>query len=231
MDKFKQPLVPNPSGESSGHSRRTFLGGTSAAVAGSTLANSAVANTLGAGKTRPEDGPRLTGLSKLTLTVNGTKQSVEVEPRTTLLSLLRHRMDPPLTGAKEVCDRGNCGACSVLIDDQPAYSCMTLAVDLAGRSVRTVEGLGTPDDLHPVQAAFCKHDASMCGFCTPGFVVSTVACLEQEPDADSARIRDRLSGNLCRCGTYPHVFAAAEGAQQVMNAGGLDSAGDQGGKR
>lgn len=156
---------------------------------------------------------------------------MEVEPRTTLLSLLRHRIDPPLTGAKEVCDRGNCGACSVMIDDQPAYACLTLAVDLAGREVRTVEGLGTLEDLHPVQAAFCEHDASMCGFCTPGFVVSTVACLEQEPEADPSRIREQLSGNLCRCGTYPHVFAAAETAQAMMAGGAIDAAGSREDKR
>lgn len=232
MDNTRAPHLSGQSpqdrtsSESSGPSRRAFLGGSSAALASTTLANSA-----GVAGARPQDGPRLTGLSTLTLTINGEKRSVEVEPRTTLLSLLRHRLDPPLTGAKEVCDRGSCGACSVMIDDKPAYACMTLAVDLAGREVRTVEGLGTLDDLHPVQAAFCEHDASMCGFCTPGFVVATVACLEQEPEAAPGRIRELLSGNLCRCGTYPHVFAAAETAQGVMAGGAIDAAGGREDKR
>lgn len=212
--------------DSPGPSRRTFLGGSSVALAGSGLASAGLTR-----KTVAVPGPRLAGLLDLKLTINGEERSVEVEPRTTLLSLLRHRVEPPLTGAKEVCDRGNCGACTVMIDDEPAYACMILAVDLAGRQVRTVEGLGDPGNMHPVQEAFCKHDASMCGFCTPGFVVSTVACLEQEPQASPDRIRERLAGNLCRCGTYPHVFAAAETARDVMAAGSTDGAAAEGGKR
>ena len=108
-----------------------------------------------------------------------------------------------------MCDRGNCGACTVLLDGRPAYSCLTLAVDCVGREVTTVEGLGSPEDLSPVQAAYCKHDAAMCGFCTPGFVVATTACLDKHPGADLERIRHELSG------TYPHVFSAAlEAARQ-----------------
>lgn len=218
--------TPQAELESPGTSRRTFLGGSTAALAGSGWAKAPRSKG-----SKGQDGPRLSGTLQLKLIINEEERSVEVEPRTTLLSLLRHRVDPPLTGAKEVCDRGNCGACTVLIDDQPAYACLTLAVDLAGRSVRTVEGIGSPDDLHPVQAAFCKHDASMCGFCTPGFVVSTVACLEQEPSATQEHIREQLSGNLCRCGTYPHVFAAAETARDVLASGSSDGALPEGGGR
>ena len=200
----EQPPDPRTTSKASGVSRRGFLQGSSGAFA----AGVAQAGVPEGGTAA--DAPRLRGEVELRFELNGEARTVRVEPRTTLLSLLRHHLEPPLTGTKEVCDRGNCGACTVQIDGRPAYSCLTLAVDLAGRSVRTIEGVGSPEALHPVQRAFCEQDAAMCGFCTPGFVVATVAALEQEPQASLERVKERLSGNLCRCGTYPHIFAAVQ---------------------
>jgi len=114
-----------------------------------------------------------------------------------------------LTGTKLVCDRGQCGACTVILDGRPAYACLLLAVDCRGHKVRTVEGLGEPGALSPLQDAFWKHDASMCGFCTPGFVMAIQACLERNPKATLDDIKAGCAGNTCRCGTQPQVFAAA----------------------
>jgi xanthine dehydrogenase YagT iron-sulfur-binding subunit len=197
-----------------GLSRRTFLKGAGGATAAGIVAREALAQGVG------DSGPkRLSGSFELELRVNGAKQTVAVEPRTTLLSALRHKVEPALTGTKEVCAHGNCGACTVLLDGRPVYSCIVLAAHAAGREIRTVEGLGTASEPSAVQRAFCAHDASMCGFCTPGFVVSATAALEANPAADDAEIRRRLSGNLCRCGTYPHVFAAVKAAGDELRGG------------
>ncbi len=196
-------------------SRRAFLTGVGGVAASGTLGAGARSET----KTRKVRVPSYAGRSEIELLINGEKRKVEVEPRTTLLSALRVHLDPPLTGAKEVCDRGACGACTVLLDGEPVYSCMLLAVNCVGKEVRTVEGLGRPGALSPVQHAFWKRDALMCGFCTPGFVMSVTACLEREPEATPDEIRAACAGNLCRCGTYPHVFAAAEEAGSKMRGG------------
>jgi len=155
------------------------------------------------------DVEELAGEVTVPLDVNGEVREVKVEPRTTLLSALRDRMEPALTGSKLVCDRGQCGACTVIVDGRPAYACMLLAADVRGKKIRTIEGLGSPANLSPLQAAFWKHDASMCGFCTPGFVMSIQACLERKPKATLAEIREGCAGNTCRCGTQPQIFAAA----------------------
>jgi xanthine dehydrogenase YagT iron-sulfur-binding subunit len=194
--------------------RRTFL-----ATAGAVAATGALREAAAAGEAQATDPKRLAGEVQIRLRVNGQERSLTVEPRTTLLSALRYRMEPPLTGAKEVCLRGNCGACTVLVDGRPAYSCLQLACTLEGREITTVEGLGTTDDLSPVQEAFCQEDALMCGFCTPGFVVATTACLAKHPDADGETIRAELAGNVCRCGTYPHIFEAAERARDARGGG------------
>jgi xanthine dehydrogenase YagT iron-sulfur-binding subunit len=157
---------------------------------------------------------------ELELEINGAKQKVSVEPRTTLLNALRNHCTPPLTGAKVVCDRGSCGACTVHLDGQPVYSCMTLAADAVGRQVTTVEGLAKEGELTEVQRALCEHDGSMCGFCTPGFVMSITACLERKPGATLDEIKHACAGNLCRCGTYPHVFEAALAAGRALRAKG-----------
>jgi xanthine dehydrogenase YagT iron-sulfur-binding subunit len=173
----------------------------------SLLKAAAASGALSHGEVGASDPRRLNGSVQIDLALNGARVPVTVEPRTTLLSVLREQVD--LTGAKEVCGRGQCGACTVLIDGRPVYSCLTLAVDCPGREVTTVEGLGSPAALSPVQAAFCRRDAAMCGYCTPGLVVSTTACLDKYRGASLDTIKRELAGNLCRCGTYPHVFAAA----------------------
>jgi aerobic-type carbon monoxide dehydrogenase small subunit (CoxS/CutS family) len=151
----------------------------------------------------------VSGSVKITLDVNGRRRSVNVEPRTTLLNTLRNHLDPAVTGPKLVCDMGTCGACTVLIDGKPAYSCLILAVDATNKKITTVEGLGTLDKPNAVQAAFVEHDGLMCGFCTPGFVTSISAYLKKNPNPSLTEVREACKGNFCRCGTYPRVFEAA----------------------
>lgn len=138
--------------------------------------------------------------------VNGHPARVHVPPHRTLLDALRDELG--LTGAKKVCDEGTCGACTVLLDGRPVYSCMTLAVACEGRSVETVEGLARDGDLHPVQAAFIEKDAYQCGFCTPGQVMSLVALLRENGAPTAEDVRRAVTGNLCRCGAYQGIIAA-----------------------
>ena len=141
------------------------------------------------------------------LNVNGRIHRLEVEPRVTLLDALRTRLN--ITGPKRVCDRGSCGACTVILDGRTVYSCSVLAIEAQGKPIRTAEGLTEGTVLHPVQQAFCDHDGLMCGFCTPGFVTSVVALLEKNPKPTRQEARKALDGNICRCGTYPRVLEAA----------------------
>lgn len=149
------------------------------------------------------------GAFRLTLNVNGEDRPVTVEPRVTLLNALRYYMDPAVTGPKVVCDRGACGACTVEMDGKTVYSCMILAADAAGKKITTIDGLANGDTLHPVQAAFVEYDALMCGFCTPGFIMSVQNYLKKNPHPTPAQIKAACAGNVCRCGTYPKVFEAA----------------------
>jgi len=146
------------------------------------------------------------GAVPVRLQVNGRQLDLMIEPRVTLLDALRMRAD--LTGNKRGCDRGACGACTMLVDGKPVYSCSTLAISVQGKQIRNVNGLGEGDTLHPVQQAFCDKDALMCGFCTPGFVVASVGLLEKHPNATAEQIRKGLDGNICRCGTFPRIFEA-----------------------
>ena len=154
----------------------------------------------------------------VTLDVNGQTHNVEVEARTTLADALRDRLE--ITGPKVVCDRGECGACTVAMDGKLVFSCMTLAMDAQGRKIETVEGLADGDNLHPLQEAFIEKDALMCGFCTPGFLMSSKALLDANGDPTPEEVREGLSGNICRCGTYPHVFEAVTSAAEKMRKGG-----------
>jgi aerobic-type carbon monoxide dehydrogenase small subunit (CoxS/CutS family) len=131
---------------------------------------------------------------------------VQIEPRTTLAEALRIHLG--MTGTKIVCDRGVCSGCTVWLDKMPVNSCMTLAIDAIGHHVTTIEGISSEGEMHPLQAAFVKHDAMQCGFCTPGMVMSCAALLERNPNPSEQDVRQAVSGNLCRCGTYPKVFAA-----------------------
>lgn len=139
--------------------------------------------------------------------VNGDGVQVHVPPHRTLLDTLRETLG--LTGAKRVCDEGTCGACTVLLDGVPVYACLTLAVACAGRQVETVEGLSQGAELHPVQTAFIEHDALQCGFCTPGQIMSCVGLLRRTASPTSEDVLRAVSGNLCRCGAYPNIVAAA----------------------
>jgi aerobic-type carbon monoxide dehydrogenase small subunit (CoxS/CutS family) len=151
---------------------------------------------------------------RVKLNINGQERSADVEPRTTLLNTLRDHLD--LTGAKKICDRGSCGGCTVIADGKTVYSCSMLAVDAQNKKITTVEGLGTPEHMSPVQQAFVEHDALMCGFCTPGFVVSCTALLQKNPNPTLQQVKEACSGNICRCGTYPRIFEAALSAAQKM---------------
>src|SRR5882672_6361591 len=186
-------------------SRRFFLKsfGTSAAVA-ATVQVEAVAVELEKANTEKVYG---LGTVPITLQVNGKSLKLNVEPRVTLLEALRNHSN--LTGAKEVCDRGTCGACSILLGDTLVYSCSKLAIEAQGQPITTIEGLAQNGKLTTVQQAFIDQDALMCGYCTPGFVMSVTALLRQNPRPTADQVRHACSGNLCRCGTYPRVLQAA----------------------
>ena len=162
-------------------------------------------------------GPAVVGPGEvpMTLMVNGKRVDLRIEPRVTLLDAIRNRAD--LTGNKRVCDRGTCGACTMIVDGRTVYACSTLAIDVQGKAIRTVDGLAAANGtLHPVQQAFCDVDALMCGFCTPGFVVATVALLEKYPNATPEQMRKGLDGNICRCGTFVRIMEAAQKAKTTM---------------
>ncbi|HEY3951475.1 (2Fe-2S)-binding protein [Phenylobacterium sp.] len=142
----------------------------------------------------------------LTLNVNGTDHRLALDPRTTLLDALRDHL--ALTGSKKGCDQGQCGACTVHVDGRRVLGCLTLAASVQGRRVTTIEGLAHGETLHPMQAAFIKHDAFQCGYCTPGQIMSAVACVHEGHAGDDAAIREYMSGNLCRCAAYPKIVAA-----------------------
>jgi xanthine dehydrogenase YagT iron-sulfur-binding subunit len=149
----------------------------------------------------------------LALRINGAVRALTVPPHTTLAEALRGPLD--LTGTKIGCDRGACSACTVWIDGVPVASCMMLAIDVGERSITTIEGLSNGDKLHPVQTAFIEHDAVQCGFCTPGLVMSSAALLARNPNPSLDDVKAATSGHLCRCGTYPHVFAATLAAAKL----------------
>ncbi len=151
------------------------------------------------------------------LRITGAEHELVLDTRATLLDVLRERLD--LTGAKKGCDHGQCGACTVLVNGRRINSCLTLALMHEGDDIVTIEGLGSPDALHPLQAAFVKRDAFQCGYCTPGFVLMTNQLLDQHPDPDDAQIRHYLTGNLCRCATYPEVMDAVKLAAKKRKAG------------
>ena len=197
-------------------SRRSFIKGAGAVAAAASLVR--VRRAAADEKRLPAGVAEKLGPEAATieLSINGKPVALEIEPRVTLLSALREHLG--LTGTKLVCDRGACGACTVHLDGKPVTSCMMLAVDARGHQITTIEGLGTPSNMHPVQAAFVESDALQCGFCTPGMVMSVAAALERNPAATTDEIKRATAGNICRCGTYPHVFAAALRAVKLGSA-------------
>ncbi len=211
----------------SGWSRRIFLQ-TAGAAAGSSAATGALAADTGTSSKFPAASmpetlpPEVLLLRKIKLKVNGTFHELTIEPRVTVLDALREHLG--MFGTKKGCDRGQCGACTVLIDGRRVNSCLTLAVMHDDSEITTVEGLGTPRQLHPMQAAFLQHDGFQCGYCTPGQICSAVACVAEAKAGDASavtadvrklqveltddEIRERMSGNICRCGAYPNIVAA-----------------------
>lgn len=215
-DLPEKPTTPEQDDEtkksqssSSGVSRRDFLklSGVTAAVP--------LMSQVGA-LAMAEEGAATHGPGKvpITLNVNGKKLSASLEPRVTLLDALRDQFD--LTGAKRVCDRGTCGACTVLLDEKAVYACSVLAIDAQNHQITTVEGLGEPGHLHPIQQAFVDNDAQQCGFCTPGFVLATKAFLDRNPNPTPEQIKHGLGGNFCRCGTYAGMRLAVMQAAKTM---------------
>ncbi|HEV2215576.1 MAG TPA: (2Fe-2S)-binding protein [Terracidiphilus sp.] len=192
----------------SGISRRGFLKGAGITAAGTALLDGLQSVTSPAQETATagvkEYGP---GPTAVTLKVNGRAHALHIEPRTTLAEALRIHLG--MTGTKISCDRGVCSSCTVWMDKMPVNSCMTLALDAVGHEITTIEGVAEDLERHPVVEAFVRHDAMQCGFCTPGMVMSSAALLERNPNPTEADVRMAVSGNLCRCGTYPKVFAAA----------------------
>ncbi|HTV61409.1 MAG TPA: (2Fe-2S)-binding protein [Verrucomicrobiae bacterium] len=197
------------------HSRRTFLKslGTVAATAATAQVQS-VAAELEKINAEKIVGP---GAVPVILNVNGKKLTLQLEPRVTLLDALRNYSS--FTGAKEGCDRASCGACTVMMDDMPIYSCQKLAIEAQGHEITTVEGLADSGKLSPVQQAFFEKDALMCGYCTPGFVMSVTALLKKNPHPTADDVKHACAGNLCRCGTQPRVLAAALQAAGVAANG------------
>ena len=171
----------------------------------------------------------------VTLSINKQSHQVQIDTRTTLLDLLREELD--LTGSKKGCDHGQCGACTVLVDGRRVNACLTLAVTAQGAEITTIEGLGTPEHLHPAQAAFLEHDGFQCGYCTPGQICSAAALVDEvkrgelsrvsfehgttsRPKIDDSELKERMSGNICRCGAYPNIVAAVRALTGQSNAGG-----------
>ena len=189
----------------SAHSRRTFLKslGTIAATAATAQVQS-VAEELQKANSEQTVGP---GAVPVTLKVNGQTLKLTIEPRVTLLDALRNYSS--LTGAKEGCDRAACGACTVLMNDLPVYSCQKLAIEAQGCEITTIEGLAKNGKLSPVQQAFWDRDALQCGYCTPGFIMSVTALLKKNPHPTADEVKHACAGNLCRCGTHPHILQAA----------------------
>jgi xanthine dehydrogenase YagT iron-sulfur-binding subunit len=205
-----------PTSPTNGVSRRGFLKGAAVAAA---AAEGLIAKQLPA-QAAPAGDPSapISGTTSVTLKINGKDREVSIEPRTTLLTALRDHLEPPVTGPKLVCNAGTCGACTVILDGKIAYGCSVLAIDTLGKTITTVEGLGTPDKPNAVQAAFIECDAMMCGYCTSGFVTTISNLLNKNPDPSLQQIKEGCKGNFCRCGTYPHVFQAAQTAAKTAKA-------------
>jgi xanthine dehydrogenase YagT iron-sulfur-binding subunit len=208
-DEKNKPDTParieDKGGKDVGLSRRNFLKASGISLGVPLVVGTRVVNV--AGQDVKIFGPTKT---QITLLVNGANRATEVEPRVTLLEALRHELD--LTGAKRVCDRATCGACTVMMDGKPVYSCTVLAIEAQGKSITTVEGLVQNGRLHPIQQAFIDNDAQQCGYCTPGFVVACKAFLDKNPNPTPEQVQKGLGGNLCRCGTYMGVRAAVQQA-------------------
>ena len=202
MSDFSTPAPPNDG------SRRSFM-----KQAGGMLGLALAPPLISQAERLTALSKKVAGVSPVQLKVNGTVRTLQIEPRVTLLDALREYLD--LTGSKKGCDHGQCGACTVLVDGRRVNSCLTLAVMSQGKEITTIEGLAKGEELHPVQAAFLKHDGFQCGYCTPGQIMSAVACIKEGHAGSPAEVREWMSGNLCRCSAYPNITAAVLEAAKV----------------
>jgi xanthine dehydrogenase YagT iron-sulfur-binding subunit len=194
--------------------RRSFLSQIGAAGVAATAAP-LVARTQSSAapvETHPATKEKVESAVPITLAVNGKTVHIEVDPRTTLLDALRETLS--LTGTKKGCDHGQCGACTVHVNDRRINSCLTLAIMHEGDSITTIEGLGEPGNLHPMQASFVEHDGYQCGYCTSGQIMSAVALLKEPCGPADADVKELMSGNICRCGAYPNIVAAIQHVRQ-----------------
>ena len=200
MSSKKEPELPV--GPKSGFSRRGFMKGVG--IGSGVLGTGLLENEAQAAPPATVVGP---GAVPITLNINGKPVKLNVEPRVTLVDALRNYLD--FTGAKRVCDRGTCGACTVIVNGKSVYSCTMLAIDVQGKNIETIEGIAAPNTLHPVSQAFWDNDGQQCGYCTPGFVMACKNFVEQHPNCSEEDVKHGLGGNLCRCGTYMGVRKAA----------------------
>jgi len=211
----KKPAIEGKPASTSGFSRRGFIGtagATAGAVGSGLLEQPAHAAVMGPGE------------ASITLTINGKATNVKVEPRTTLLDALRERLE--MTGAKRVCDRGTCGACTVSINGKAVYACTVLAVDAVGKKIQTIESLSAGSKPHPIVPAFANNDALQCGYCTPGFVMASKLFLDKNPNPSYEQVKAGLGGNLCRCGTYVGIRKAVLEASKELRASGARQGGN-----
>jgi len=199
-----------PRKSAAGVTRRNFIKSMGSGAIGTAVLPPLLGQTIATKKGRVPVYEKKT----IALTVNGRKVDLEVAANETLLDVLRDRLD--LTGSKKICDRGECGGCTVHLDGEPVYACMYLAIRADGRAVRTIEGLAEGGKLHPVQEAFIEKDGYQCGFCTPGFIMSTSAFLAKNPAPSLDEIKQALSGNLCRCANYAKIYGAVDAAAKKM---------------
>lgn len=200
----------NKPSDKKGFSRRNFLRGTSLTAAGMVVGTRGLAGEYGAPAALvygPDEIP-------VTLSVNNSSYQTLARPDEVLTDTLRERLD--LTGTKLVCGRGACSACTVMVDDKPVCSCLTLTMEVQNKKITTIEGIADGDKLHPIQEAFIEEDASMCGFCTPGMIMSCKSLLDRNSNPSLDEVKKAIRGNLCRCGTYPHVFKATLNAAKKM---------------
>lgn len=215
-----EPVSASDPRDRAGVSRRSFIQTMGLSAAGAAI-GTRVERAIAGQDAAAEAGVEILGPKPfdVTLRVNGQDLKATIDPATTLMESLRWHFN--LTGTKEVCDRGACGGCSVLVDGQLVNSCMMLAIDAVGSEVTTVEGLEQDGKLDPIQEAFCKHDALQCGFCTPGLIMASKALLSEHRSPNLSQIKHGLSGNICRCGTYTNVFNAvleASGQAPIVDA-------------
>ena len=208
------PGKPDKAKPEKGVSRRSFIKGAGVAVSAVTMLREGLLSPTAAAADAKVAGP---GAIAMTLKINGQAHKITAEPRLTLLDALRNNLD--ITGAKKVCDRATCGACTVIMDGKAIYACSLLAIDAQGHDLQTIEGLSAEGALHPIEAAFVDHDAQQCGFCTPGFVMAAKSFLDAHPQPTREQVSKGFGGNFCRCGTYVGVREAVLDAAGRMRAG------------